>query len=406
MNSDDLDRSDPLAFARARFDIPKGVIYLDGNSLGVLPKTTKARVADVISREWGVDLIRSWNTNHWMELPMRVGDQIARLIGAEAGEVLAADSTSVNLFKMVGAALKMNKGRTVLLSETGNFPTDLYIMQGLAALVDGVTCRTVETADLMDALSNDVAVLVLTHVNFRSGRMHDMQALCEAARKKGILTVWDLSHSAGALDVDLNGAGADFAVGCGYKYLNGGPGAPGFLFVAKRHQDKAHPPLSGWIGHAAPFDFHDDYQPAEGISRHMCGTPPVLGLASLEEGLRTFEGVEMKALRQKSLALCDLFQEQVMSRLGRFGFRLVSPDGGDLRGSQVCFAHDEAYAIVQALIAQGVIGDFRAPNIARFGFTPLYLTYGDVMKAVDILGQIMQEQTWKKPEFQSRARVT
>ena len=406
MNVNEMDQNDPLAFAKDRFDIPEGVIYLDGNSLGVLPKSTKARIDDVITREWGTDLIRSWNTNHWMELPARVGDAIAELIGADKGEVVATDSTSVNLFKMAGAALKMNKGRHVLLSETGNFPTDLYIMQGLAELIDGVECRAVETNQLMDALDEDVAALVLTHVNFRSGRMHDMQALCAAAQAKGILTVWDLSHSAGAVDVNLNATGADFAVGCGYKYLNGGPGAPGFLFVAKRHQSTARPPLSGWMGHAAPFEFSDDYEAASGIARHMCGTPPVLGLASLEEGLKTFKGVAISDVRKKSLALCDLFKDQVLTRLDGFGFTLVSPEGGVFRGSQVSLAHDEAYPIVQALIARGVIGDFRAPNIARFGFTPLYLSYADVMKAVDILAEIMQEQAWKSPAFQARAKVT
>ena len=406
MNIDAMDQNDPLAFAKERFALPEGVIYLDGNSLGVLPKTTKARIDDVVTREWGTDLIRSWNTNHWMELPTRVGDMIARLIGADDGEVVATDSTSVNLFKMAGAALKMNKGRHVLLSEKGNFPTDLYIMQGLAELIDGVECRAVATEDLLAHLDDDVAVLVLTHVNFRSGRMHDMKALCAAAHAKGILTVWDLSHSAGAVDVDLNAAGADFAIGCGYKYLNGGPGSPGFLFVAKRHQDKARPPLSGWMGHAAPFEFSDDYEAASGIARHMCGTPQVLGLAALEEGLKTFDGVAISDVRQKSLALCDLFKEKVATKLAGLGFTLVSPEGGDLRGSQVSLAHDEAYAIVQALIDRGVIGDFRAPNIARFGFTPLYLSYGDVMKAVDILHEIMQEQAWKNPVYRAKARVT
>jgi kynureninase len=399
-----LDAADPLAFARARFSLPDGVIYLDGNSLGALPKSTPARLADVVAREWGRDLIGSWNTANWMELPARVGARIAALIGAAAGEVIAGDSTSVCLHKLAAAAVGMRPDRRVVLSEPGNFPTDLYVLQGLCETL-GLELRTVPAERIADALNDDVALLVLTHVHYKSGRTHDMAALTRKAHAMGALALWDLSHSAGALPVDLNGAGADFAVGCGYKYLNGGPGAPGYMFAAARHHVAMRQPLSGWMGHAAPFAFEDAYAPAEGMARLLTGTPAVLGLAALEEGLKTFEGVDMAAVRQKSMRLGDLFIDLVEARLPGV-FNLACPREAAERGSQVALRHPDAYAIVQALIAAGLVGDFRSPDVARFGLTPLYLRYADVFEAVERMHEVMASETWREPRFAARLAVT
>ncbi|TWB34096.1 kynureninase [Nitrospirillum pindoramense] len=407
-----LDARDPVAASRDAFDLPPGVIYLDGNSLGALPRATRARLAQVVDREWGVDLIRSWNSADWITLPTRVGDLIAPLIGADAGEVIAADSTSANLFKLAAGAVTMQRrqnagqGRRVILSEPGNFPTDLYVMQGLADLLGDVELRTVPAEGLADALTPDVALLLLTHVHYKTGRVHDMAALTAKAHAVGALALWDLSHSAGALAVDLNGCGADLAVGCGYKYLNGGPGAPAFLFVARRHQDALHPPLSGWMGHAAPFAFGDDYQPAPGILRHLCGTPPVIGLSALEEGVKVMAGADRDALFAKSRRLGDLFLELVDQRLGAHGFQVLCPRDSARRGSQVSLGHDQGYAIVQALIERGVIGDFRAPEVLRFGFAPLYIRYVDIWDAVDHLADIMETGLWREARFHERAAVT
>ena len=401
------DAADPLRDFHDRFLLPPDIVYLDGNSLGALPKTAPDRIEDVVRREWGRDLIRSWNVNHWIEAPRRVGGKIARLIGAAEDEVVAVDSTSVNVFKAISAAIQLRPGRSVLLSETGNFPTDAYMMEGLSALTGGrVKQKLVAPADLVDALDEDVAVLLLTQAHYKTGRLHDMAALTAAAQAKGVLAIWDLSHSCGALPVDLNGAKADFAVGCGYKYLNGGPGAPAFLFCAKRHQDKVFPALSGWLGHAAPFAFTDDYAPADGIDRFQCGTPGILGMAALEEGLNVILDADMADLRAKSSALGDYFIQLVETRCAGQGFTLASPREAAERGSQVSFHHEDGYAVMQALIARGAVGDFRAPDILRFGFAPLYNRYEDVWRAADLLTQIMQSRAWDADQYKTQAAVT
>ncbi|MGE0744910.1 MAG: kynureninase [Rhodospirillales bacterium] len=400
------DAADPLAPCRDLFDVPQGVVYLDGNSLGALPRATAGRLDELVRREWGGDLIRSWNVHGWIDAPARVGDKIARLIGAAPGEVVAADSTSVNLFKLLAAALRLRPDRAAVLTEDGNFPTDVYVAQGLLDLVGGRTLRRAAADGIAAALDRDVAVLMLTHVDYRSGRVHDMAALTAAAHAAGALVLWDLSHSTGAVPVDLNGAVADFAVGCGYKYLNGGPGAPAFLFVAGRHHDAARPPLSGWMGHADPFAFEDDYRPAAGIARHLCGTPSILGLAALEVGVDILNRVDMTAVRAKSMALTDLFVELVDQECAGLGFALASPRDAHARGSQVALRHAEAYPVMQALIRAGVIGDFRSPDILRFGFAPLYVRFADVWDAVATLRETMTTEAWDRPEFRVRSAVT
>lgn len=402
-----LDAADPLAAFGQRFNLPDGLVYLDGNSLGALPRDTPARVARAITDEWGRDLIRSWNTAGWMDMPMRVGDKIGRLIGALPGETVCADSTSINVFKALSAALWLNPGRKVILSEPDNFPTDLYMAQGLTGLLNDGHRLVLKTPDEIEAALNaDTAVLMLTHVNYRSGRMHDMARLTEKAHAVGALVVWDLAHSAGAVPVDLTAAGADMAVGCGYKYLNGGPGAPAFIMVAGRHQARFSQPLSGWLGHADPFAFSVDYRPAAGIGRALCGTPAVLNMTALECGLDVMLEADPGAMRAKSLALTDLFIAEVEARGAGRGLSLLTPREHHLRGSQVSFAHAEGYAIMQALIARGVIGDFRAPDILRFGFTPLYTRYADVWKAAGVLADILATGAWDRPEFKARKKVT
>jgi kynureninase len=402
-----MDADDPLASFRDQFDLPDGVIYLDGNSLGALPKATAERLRDVIQREWGQDLIRSWNINGWIDAATRVGAKIAPLIGAKPHEVVVADSTSVNLFKMVAGAVKLRPGRKTILSEPGNFPTDLYIMQGLQALLDGqVQLRTVPADRIVDAIDDDSAVVVLTHVHYKSGNRHPMAEVTKAAHAKGALVIWDLSHSVGALAVDLNGSEADMAIGCGYKYLNGGPGAPAFLFVAERHQATIRSPLTGWMGHAAPFAFGDDYQPAADIRAQLCGTPPILGIAALEVGVALSAKAGIKALEVKGAQLCDLFVRLVEERCGFAGLTLISPRDAAVRGSHISFAHPDGYAIVQALIARGVIGDFRAPDVLRFGFAPLYLRYVDIWDAVEAMVAILESGEHQRPEFKTLAAVT
>jgi kynureninase len=407
-----LDAADPLAPLRGQFHIPEGLIYLDGNSLGVLPRATAARVQQVVADEWGQGLIRSWNSAGWMALPARVGDKIARLVGAGPGELVVADSTSVNLFKVLAAALLIVKedapARRVILSERSNFPTDLYIAESLAR-EHGFELVLVEPDEIESQLSEQTAVLMLTHVNYRTGRMHDMAAVTRQAHAAGALTIWDLAHSAGAVPVDLNGAGADFAVGCGYKYLNGGPGAPAFVWAHPRHVGSFWQPLAGWIGHAAPFEFTPGYRPAPGIARYQCGTPAVLSLAALECGVDTVLAAEplggMAALRRKSLALTRLFAERVQATCPALA--LASPTQDAERGSQVCFSHPElGYPVVQALIARGVIGDFRAPDVLRFGFTPLYLRFADAWDAAEHLREVLAHEEWRRPEFNQRQAVT
>ncbi len=401
-----LDAADPLAETRGAFALPEGVIYLDGNSLGALPSATPARIAAVIAGEWGSDLITSWNKHGWIDLPRRVGDKIARLVGAAPGEVVVADSTSINLFKMLAAALALNPGRRVILSERDNFPTDLYIAQGLIDLLGRHELRLVAADALPGALDNETAVLLLSHINYRTGAVHDMAALTAAAHARGALAIWDLAHSAGALAVDLGAAKADFAVGCGYKFLNGGPGAPAFLFVAKRHQAHAVQPLSGWLGHAAPFAFESVYRPAPGIDRFICGTPPILSLAALEVGVDLALSADTTLVRAKAMALTDLFIRAVEQQCAGFGLALISPRDAMRRGSQASFTHAQAYPVMQALIARGVIGDVRAPDILRFGFAPLYLRFVDAWDAADALREVLATRAWDQPHFHRRAAVT
>ena len=399
------DLTDVLASKKDAFQIPEGVIYLDGNSLGVLPKHVPARLGQVITEEWGTSLIRAWNTHSWIDLPARTGDRIARLIGAQKGTVIACDSTSVNVFKVLSAALSLRPGRKVILSDNGNFPTDLYVASGLKDLLgQGHELKIVDPETVRDAITEDVAVMMLTEVDYRTGRVHDMAGLTEAAHAAGALAIWDLAHSAGAIPVDLAGAKADFAVGCGYKYLNGGPGAPAFLYVAPEHQDKVTSPLTGWMGHEAPFAFDLDYRPVTGIARMTVGTPAILALSSLHAALDVFEDVDMADIRAKSVSLSELFIAEVESKCP--GLELASPRDPAARGSQISFRFTEGYAVMQALIARGVIGDFRAPDVMRFGFTPLYLSHQDVVDAVDILRDILQTKSWNRPEFKTRAKVT
>ncbi len=402
------DLNDPLRSFRERFALPDGVIYLDGNSLGALPKSVRQRVATTIDEEWGVQLIRSWNTADWVHLPQRVGAKIGRIIGAAEGTVVAADSTSINLFKVLSAALDLNPGRSKIISELDNFPTDLYIAEGVAKQINkGHRLVLADApADIPAMLDDDVAVLMLTHVNYRNGYRHDMAALTKAAHEKGVLVIWDLAHTAGAMPVDLTGANADFAIGCGYKYLNGGPGAPAFLYVSPRHQGGFRQPLSGWFGHRAPFDFTPSYSPSNRIEQYLCGTPPVLAMVAMDEAMSLWDEVDMAALRAKSIALCDFFIQEVGTFADEFGLKLVTPRNPDLRGSQVSYSCENGYAIMQALIARGVIGDFRAPDIIRFGMTPLYLSFTEVGQAAGVLRDILATRAWDAPEYHVRGAVT
>lgn len=398
-----FDAADPLAAYRDRFTLPAGVIYLDGNSLGALPRATPGAVQRVVEAEWGEGLIGSWNGAGWFDAARRIGAKIAPLIGASRDEVIACDSTSANLFKLIAAALHMRPGRKVVLSEPGNFPTDLYMIAGLEA--QGLaTRRLAERERLAEALDGDVALLLLTHVHYKTGALHDMAALTRAAHEAGALVLWDLSHSTGALPVDLGGAGADFAVGCGYKYLCGGPGAPAFAYVAGRHHADLRQPLTGWFGHAAPFAFADDYAPAPGIDRLQCGTPPILGLAALEVGVDLIAEIGVARLYQKSQALSEFFLECLMAH--DVALELVSPPRSDARGSQLSFRHPDAYAICQALIARGVIGDFRAPDVLRLGFAPAYLSFADIAAAARHLAEVLASGEWQRPGFSQRAAVT
>ena len=399
----DFDAADPLAHYRDRFTLPAGVIYLDGNSLGALPKATPEAMSGVIEQEWGEGLIRSWNSAGWFDAAGRIGNKIAPLIGAAPDEVVACDSTSVNLFKLIAAALAMRPGRKVILSEPGNFPTDLYMIAGLEA--QGLAERRLTQREhLAEALDGDVALLLLTHVHYKTGAMHDMAVLTRAAHEAGALVLWDLSHSTGALPVDLNGAGADFAVGCGYKYLCGGPGAPAFAFVAARHHAQLAQPLTGWFGHAAPFAFSDDYVPAPGIAQLLCGTSPVLGLAALEVGVELIAEIGVGRLYRKSQALSE-FLLACLADLG-VSLDLVSPANSDARGSQLSFRHPEAYAICQALIASGLIGDFRDPDVLRLGFAPAYLRFADMAAAARHIAEVLESGEWQRAEFRQRAAVT
>jgi kynureninase len=390
---------------RTLFHLPEGLIYLDGNSLGPLPKAAQARVATMLAAEWGDELIRGWNSAGWFSQPRRVGDRIAKLIGAADDTVVMGDTLSIKVHQALASALELNPSRKVVLSDSGNFPSDLYIAQGLLTSLDkGHRLRIVDPEAVEGAIDDSVAVLLLTEVDYRTGRLHDMAALTRKAHASGALAVWDLAHSAGALPVDLAGAKADFAVGCTYKYLNGGPGAPAFIYVAPKHLERARPVLSGWLGHEAPFAFDLDYRPGAGIDRMRVGTPPVIALAALEAALDAWEGVAMADLRTASIRLCDLFVAEVERRCP--DLVLHSPRDGGRRGSQVSFRHAQGYAIMQALIARGVIGDFRAPDVIRFGFAPLYIGEDEVTGAAIILEEIMTGRLWDGPEYRRRAAVT
>jgi len=399
-----LDAADPLASARARFALPEGVIYVDGNSLGALPAATAGRLREVTERQWGGDLIASWNVHGWIDWPARIAAKLAPVVGAKPSELLIADSTSVCLFKLLAAAVRARPGRTTILTQQQNFPTDLYVAQGLADML-GMTLKAVPADEVMGAIGADTAVVTLTHVDYRSAAIHDMAAVNAAAHAAGAPTVWDLSHSAGAIALDLHGTGADLAVGCGYKYLNGGPGAPAFVYVAERLQDELQPPLQGWFGHAEPFAFDDDYRPVSGIRRFLTGTPSILALAALDCGLDTFDGIAMADIEAKARALSQTFIDEVEARCGG-EVRLASPRDPASRASHVVFAHAQGYATMQALIARGVIGDFRAPDLMRFGFTPLYTRFADVVRAAEILAEILATRAWDRPEFRERKAVT
>ena len=394
-----------FAATKAMFHLPEGVIYLDGNSLGPLPRAAAARVADVISDEWGEMLITGWNKAGWMEQPTRVGDRIARLIGAEPGHVVMGDTLSVKVYQALASALEMRPDRRVILSDSGNFPSDLYMAEGLiASLARGHELRVVAPEDVAANITDEVAVTLITEVDYRTGRKHDMAALTARAHAAGALTVWDLAHSAGALPVDLAGCNVDFAVGCTYKYLNGGPGAPAFIYVAPRHADTARPALSGWLGHAAPFAFDPSYRPGAGIERMRVGTPPVIALAALEASMDIWDMVSMADLRATSLALSEQFITGVEAACPML--TLASPRDPAMRGSQVSFRFADGYAAIQALIARGVVGDFRAPDIMRFGFTPLFIDAGDVDRAIAIIADVMNNRLWDDPVYKTRARVT
>jgi kynureninase len=400
-----MDRADPLSNLRDRFELPDGLIYLDGNSLGPLPVGVRERLADVIDVEWGRDLISSWNTHDWIGQPARVGARIARLIGAPESSVIVGDSTTVQIFKLLVAATRLRPDRRVLVTDPGNFPTDSYIVASVARLT-GLQPRWCDPADIADALDESVAAVELSHVDYRTGRMYDAAAITAAVHEAGALVLWDLCHSAGAVPVDLEAWDADLAVGCGYKYLNGGPGAPAFAYVHPRWHDAIDQPISGWMGHAAPFALERAYRPAPGVARLLAGTPPIVSMSALDAALDAFDGVSMTEVRAKSLALTDYVIALVEQRLSVYGVTVEVPRRHEQRGSQVCLRHPGAYGLVQALIARGVVGDFRDPDFARFGFTPLYLRFADVWDAVDQMADVLRSREWDEPRYAVRAGVT
>lgn len=390
---------------KEQFHLPDGVIYLDGNSLGPLPKAAATKIQDTVQNEWGEMLIRGWNDAGWISQPNRLGDRVGMLIGCPKDTVVLGDTLSVKVFQALSAALAMRPERKVILSDSGNFPSDLYIAQGLInTLEKGHSLKLVDPNEIIEQLSEDVAVLMLTHVDYQTGRMHDLEALTKAAHNVGAVVIWDLAHSAGAVPVDMKASNAEFAIGCTYKYLNGGPGAPAFIYAHEDIVDAIEPSLSGWLGHAAPFEFDLNYQPAPGIARMRVGTPPILQLAALEASLNVWESVSMDAVRENSIELSELFIREVENRCPQF--QLISPRDASQRGSQVSFAFEHGYAVMRALIARGVIGDFRNPDVMRFGFAPLYVDQDDVMSAVEIIQSVMTDKTWQKPEYQVRLAVT
>lgn len=401
-----LDATDPLAKYRQAFSLPEGVTYCDGMSLGALPKSTASRIAKVVTQEWGDGLIRSWNSAGWIQSPQRLGGKLAPIIGANEDEVVVGDSTSVNLFKLLVAAIRLRPGRQTILMESSNFPTDIYVARGVERLHPGTKVKLVGAGDLDAAFDEDVAVALLTHIDYKTSEMHDMKAVTARAHQVGSLVLWDLSHSTGAVPLHLNESKADMAVGCGYKYLNGGPGAPAFLFVARRHLHATEQPITAWIGHDKPFDFSIDYVPAAGVTRLLSGTPTILSMSALESGLDLWSGVDVSQVRKKSLRLSELFLRIVEHRLGTSEVKLLSPRDPNRRGSHLAFQHPRGYEVVQALIDQGVIGDFRDPDVMRFGFAPLYLRYVDVWRAATALVEVLQSRTWDQPRYRQRAVVT
>ena len=401
------DKEDPLARFRDAFALPPDTLYFAGNSLGAMPRAAATRIEEVVKGEWGEGLVRSWNTAGWIDMPLRVGAKIASLIGARESEVAVADSTSVNLFKLLAAALRLKAERQVILTEEGNFPSDLYVIQGLTQFLnEGHEVRAVPADRVIEAIDEEVAVVTLTEVDYGSSRLHDMAAVTEAAHRHGALILWDLSHSAGALPIDLNGCDADLAVGCGYKYLNGGPGAPAFLFVAERLQSGIAPPLSGWMGHAAPFEFSAEYRPAAGIARNLCGTPAVLSMAALEAAIDVVLEAETAEIRRKSLEMSEAFMALVEQECKDLGVQVATPREPERRGSHVALRHPNAYPVMRALIAQGIIGDFREPDLMRFGMAPLYLRFIDLWDAVAALRGVLADRAWDRPEHRKRAAVT
>lgn len=406
MIENDLDNHDALRHIRSQFSLPEGIVYLDGNSLGPLPTNAKARAKEVVEKQWGDDLITSWNKHSWINLPSIVGDKIGAIVGAEKGQVVSCDSISVNLFKALSAALKLNPTKKVIATTRDNFPTDIYMVQGLIDLLgDEYTIRYLDERDIEGQLSDDIAVLMLTQVNFRSGFKLDMASITESAHASNILTLWDLAHSAGAFPVELDACNVDFAVGCTYKYLNGGPGSPAFIYVAFKHQAEYKQPLSGWMGHNAPFAFSPDYVSPNTVKQNLCGTPGIVSMSILDAALSVFEGLDINDVAKKSVALQEHFIK-CMEQYGIFNaFEFASPTV-DVRGSQLAFRHEHAYAICQAWIARGVIADFRAPDILRIGFAPLYLRFDDIRAAVEKLASIMNEKTYLNKEFQQKLHVT
>lgn len=404
----ELDATDPLAPLREEFVLPEGVIYLDGNSLGPLPRSAREQVRQMVDDEWGQGLIRSWNDAGWFDKPTMLGEQVAPLIGAESGSVLVCDSTSINLFKIFTAALALRPDRKVVVAEQGSFPTDLYMMEGATGLLDGYRRRLIgdDGPSLAEALDEEVAVVVLSHVDYRTGALHDMTAVTERAHRHGALVIWDLCHSAGALPIHLGHCGADFAVGCTYKYLNGGPGAPAFLYVAPRNQNTARQPLSGWHGHADPFAFTTDYRPAAGIDQFRCSTPQLLSYAPLEAALQLWKDIDLGTVRAKSVRMTELFTHLVKQECTDLGTEVASPRNPANRGSQIAVRHQHSYQVMQALIERGVIGDFRAPDLMRFGFTPLFLRYIDVWDAAAALQDILATGAWHDERYADRATVT
>jgi kynureninase len=403
-----LDERDPLRGKRDAFVIPDGVIYLDGNSLGPLPKAALRELKLAAEQEWGQGLIRSWNAAGWFDLPTTLGNRLARLIGAEPGEVVCTDTTSINIFKALHAALSLRPGRATIIAEGTGFPTDVYMAEGVVSLRPGARLKLagIDAPKIEDLLGDDVAVVLVNHVDYRTGVLRDMAQLTERIHAAGAIAVWDLCHSAGTMKVDLDTAGADFAVGCTYKYLNGGPGAPAFVFAARRHHGRFAQPLTGWWGHASPFAFDHAFRPGDGIRPMLCGTQPILSMRALSGALDVWDDIDLEQVRAKSLALTDLFIALVEERCGRFGVTLAAPRLHAQRGSQVSFRHPNGYAVMQALIERGVIGDFREPDYMRFGFAPLYLRYADVDAAVSILHDILSNEIWRAPRFAARATVT